>query len=75
MTIPEVILAAMPDAIDDGIVENRGEPYVEIENRHKKLSGSLLVAAITSVCSSGFLLFGYDQGLPRPASIYFPPPD
>ncbi len=29
---------------------------------HSKLSGSLLVAAITSVCSSGFLLFGYDQG-------------
>ena len=27
------------------------------------LSGSLLVAAITSVCSSGFLLFGYDQGV------------
>ena len=27
------------------------------------LHGSLLVAAITSVCSSGFLLFGYDQGV------------
>lgn len=69
----------MPDAIDDSIVENtediRGEPYVENENGRKKLSGSLLVAAITSVCSSGFLLFGYDQGLPRPASICFPPPD
>jgi MFS family permease len=25
--------------------------------------GGLLVAAITSVCSSGFLLFGYDQGV------------
>ncbi len=31
-------------------------------NEYSKLSGSLLVAAITSVCSSGFLLFGYDQG-------------
>ena len=30
---------------------------------HKKPSGSLLIAAITSVCSSGFLLFGYDQGV------------
>ena len=30
---------------------------------HKKLSGNFLVAAITSVCSSGFLLFGYDQGV------------
>ena len=27
------------------------------------LSGPLLVAAITSVCSGGFLLFGYDQGV------------
>jgi MFS family permease len=27
------------------------------------LRGPLLVAAITSVCSSGFLLFGYDQGV------------
>jgi hypothetical protein len=27
------------------------------------LHGSLLIAAITSVCSSGFLLFGYDQGV------------
>lgn len=27
------------------------------------LKGHLLVAAITSVCSSGFLLFGYDQGV------------
>ncbi|KAI9815942.1 MAG: hypothetical protein M1827_001934 [Pycnora praestabilis] len=31
--------------------------------RSKKLSGPMLVAAITSVCSSGFLLFGYDQGV------------
>ena len=27
------------------------------------LRGPLLVAAITSVCSSGFLVFGYDQGV------------
>ncbi|KAJ5889767.1 hypothetical protein N7504_010577 [Penicillium tannophilum] len=27
------------------------------------LKGALLVAAITSVCSSSFLLFGYDQGV------------
>ena len=27
------------------------------------LSGAPLVAAITSVCSAGFLLFGYDQGV------------
>lgn len=27
------------------------------------LRGSILVGAITSVCSSGFLLFGYDQGV------------
>lgn len=27
------------------------------------LHGPMLVAAITSVCSSGFLLFGYDQGV------------
>lgn len=27
------------------------------------LHGSILIAAITSVCSSGFLLFGYDQGV------------
>lgn len=25
--------------------------------------GSLLIAAITSICSFGFLLFGYDQGI------------
>ena len=29
----------------------------------KSLNGTALVAAITSVCSSGFLLFGYDQGV------------
>ena len=27
------------------------------------LTGSVLVAAITSVCSSAFLVFGYDQGV------------
>jgi hypothetical protein len=27
------------------------------------LHGRPLVAAITSVCSAGFLLFGYDQGV------------
>lgn len=27
------------------------------------LKGNVLVAAITSVCASGFLLFGYDQGV------------
>ena len=27
------------------------------------LRGKMLIAAITSVCSSGFLLFGYDQGV------------
>lgn len=27
------------------------------------LHSPLLIAAITSVCSSGFLLFGYDQGI------------
>jgi len=27
------------------------------------LKGKSLVAAITSVCASGFLLFGYDQGV------------
>ena len=29
----------------------------------KSLHGSLLIGLITSVCSSGFLLFGYDQGV------------
>jgi len=28
-----------------------------------RLRGAVLVAAITSVCSAGFLLFGYDQGV------------
>lgn len=28
-----------------------------------KLRGPALVAAITSVCAAGFLLFGYDQGV------------
>ena len=41
----------------------RGSPDDERENGRTKLSGPLLVAAITSVCSSGFLLFGYDQGV------------
>ena len=35
---------------------------VGTSNQKSRLSGPLLVAAITSVCSSGFLLFGYDQG-------------
>lgn len=30
---------------------------------HPRLSGTVLVAAITSVCSFGFWLFGYDQGV------------
>ncbi|KAF7862561.1 hypothetical protein EAF04_007434 [Stromatinia cepivora] len=30
---------------------------------HKFLHGPPLIAAITSVCSAGFLLFGYDQGV------------
>lgn len=29
----------------------------------QKLTGGWLIAAITSVCSAGFLLFGYDQGV------------
>lgn len=33
------------------------------ENPHGILAGAPLIAAITSVCSSGFLLFGYDQGV------------
>lgn len=65
----------MLDAIDHSnggsAEDSREEPYIAIENGRKKLSGSLLVAAITSVCSSGFLLFGYDQGLPRPTSVSF----
>ncbi|EJU04538.1 hypothetical protein DACRYDRAFT_47633 [Dacryopinax primogenitus] len=32
-------------------------------NGHSSVRGKALVAAITSVCSSGFLLFGYDQGV------------
>ena len=58
----------MPDTIDDSFITNmdntRECPDGEHDGR-KKLSGSLLVAAITSVCSSGFLLFGYDQGITR----------
>ena len=55
----------MLDAIDDSLVDDtRGDDTV-IEHEHgsTKLSGPLLVAAITSVCSSGFLLFGFDQGV------------
>lgn len=57
----------MLDAIDSSIAEDvddiRGGGLVdEHDDRRTKLSGPLLVAAITSVCSSGFLLFGYDQG-------------
>ena len=54
----------MSDATDKSMVENveySATAYASIRSR--KLSGSLLVAAITSVCSSGFLLFGYDQGV------------
>lgn len=71
-------LAAMPNTIKDSIVEhvenNREGAHIDPENKMepKKLSGPLLVATITSVCSSGFLLFGYDQGHPQPASISFP---
>jgi MFS family permease len=32
-------------------------------NGFQSLQGPWLVAAITSVCSAGFLLFGYDQGI------------
>lgn len=58
----------MLDAIENSLVENAddirgGVPVDERENGPTKLSGPLLVAAITSVCSSGFLLFGYDQGV------------
>ena len=70
----------MSDKTDKSIVENvenvedtRGSAYTE--DGDKKLSGALLVAAITSVCSSGFLLFGYDQGLPQPVNIPYPRPD
>lgn len=28
-----------------------------------RLHGGWLITAITSVCSAGFLLFGYDQGV------------
>lgn len=42
-------------------------PSKSVKMESKKVSGILqgqcLVAAITSVCSSGFLLFGYDQGV------------
>ena len=66
----------MSDRTDKSVVENledtRRSAYTE--NGDKKLSGTLLVAAIISVCSSGFLLFGYDQGLPQPANIFYPRP-
>ncbi|KAM0804459.1 general substrate transporter [Usnea florida] len=55
----------MSDRTDKSILENvedtRGSTYTE--NEDKNLSSSPLVAAIVSVCSSGFLLFGYDQGV------------
>lgn len=48
--------------LDENVDDIRGDnPVIECENG-TKLSGPLLVAAITSVCSSGFLLFGFDQG-------------
>ena len=58
----------MLDATDTRMIENvddisGGVPVDEREDGQTKLSGPLLVAAITSVCSSGFLLFGYDQGV------------
>jgi len=31
------------------------------------IRGASLIALITSCCSAGFLLFGYDQGNARPA--------
>ena len=43
---------------------------VGTSNAKSKLSGPLLVAAITSVCSSGFLLFGYDQGKSTALEVY-----
>lgn len=71
------ILAAMLDAIDNSIAENvhdigGGSPVDEHDNRRTELSGPLLVAAITSVCSSGFLLFGYDQGVYLDQPVIFP---
>lgn len=58
----------MSDAIENSLVGNAdvirgGVPVDERKDEPTKLSGPLLVAAITSVCSSGFLLFGYDQGI------------
>ena len=53
----------MSDTTDKSSVEKVEDTRsVGTNNGYSKLSGSLLVAAITSVCSSGFLLFGYDQG-------------
>lgn len=54
----------MSDGTGKNFVENVEDTRAgHGEQRQNKLSGSLLVAAITSVCSSGFLLFGYDQGV------------
>ncbi|KAL6719049.1 hypothetical protein ACLMJK_003284 [Lecanora helva] len=55
----------MSDSSDKSIVQNVEYSATADSSNTKtsKLSGSLLVAAITSVCSSGFLLFGYDQGV------------
>ena len=54
----------MSDITNKAIMENVEYSATATANpRNTKLSGSLLVAAITSVCSSGFLLFGYDQGV------------
>ena len=52
----------MSDTSDKARVEAMENVEASGTHRHV-LSGSLLVAAITSVCSSGFLLFGYDQGV------------
>lgn len=70
----------MLDAIDNSIAENvhdigGGSPVDEHNNRRTELSGPLLVAAITSVCSSGFLLFGYDQGVYLDQPVIFPSVD
>ena len=54
----------MSDTTDKSIVENvESSSNAHEEGSQGMLSGPLLVAAITSVCSSGFLLFGYDQGV------------
>ena len=52
----------MPDASEKAHIVTMENARASSPSTHV-LSGSLLVAAITSVCSSGFLLFGYDQGV------------